>query len=200
MRLTNLPILLAAAGFLQAQPASLTVRVYNRAKVPAIVYEATFRELDVILRHAGLDAHFVACPVALDEEAPAICKVPLRPDLLELQLSAGHSTRLREAIGVCRFNQATMAAMITLFSDAAKAVANASDWTWPDLQAHLIAHEIGHALLGTNAHALAGIMQANWSAWDLARLNHAKALFLPAQARQMQVALANRVSLSQALP
>jgi hypothetical protein len=42
-----------------------------------------------------------------------------------------------------------------------------------------LAHEIGHVLMGTNAHSSGGLMKAHWSASDFGRVIHRSLAFLP---------------------
>jgi len=55
-----------------------------------------------------------------------------------------------------------------------------------------VAHEVGHLLLGTNAHAAAGLMRAVWSRSDLQRNDPADWLFTAADGLAMSRALRQR--------
>jgi hypothetical protein len=48
-----------------------------------------------------------------------------------------------------------------------------------------MAHEMGHLLLGSNAHAINGIMRAHWESGELSRIAMGTLLFLPEQAKRM---------------
>jgi hypothetical protein len=47
------------------------------------------------------------------------------------------------------------------------------------LLAHVLAHEIGHVLMKTDAHSAAGLMKAHWSGLDYGRIVHRRLTFLP---------------------
>jgi hypothetical protein len=47
----------------------------------------------------------------------------------------------------------------------------------PALLAHVLAHEIGHILLGTDSHAKAGIMKARWTSGDYDEMERKPMLF-----------------------
>lgn len=49
----------------------------------------------------------------------------------------------------------------------------------------VMAHEMGHLLLGSNAHAIGGIMQPRWNAAELHRIAMGTFLFLPEQVQAM---------------
>jgi hypothetical protein len=50
----------------------------------------------------------------------------------------------------------------------------------------VITHELGHLLLGKNAHSAAGIMHARWRAQDLGLSRQAAMLFLPGEAKRIR--------------
>jgi hypothetical protein len=54
---------------------------------------------------------------------------------------------------------------------------------------HVMAHEIGHLLLGTNAHSPMGIMRPNWQGQELRSIAIGTLLFTREQARSMQTKL-----------
>jgi hypothetical protein len=55
----------------------------------------------------------------------------------------------------------------------------------------VIAHELGHLLLGTNSHATAGIMRANWRKPELSAAGKGLLGFSEAQAKTMRARLEN---------
>ena len=54
-------------------------------------------------------------------------------------------------------------------------------------------HEIGHLLLGLNAHSASGIMQAEWRREQLNRILKNQLVFTPAQAKIMRAEAAIRL-------
>lgn len=53
----------------------------------------------------------------------------------------------------------------------------------------VMAHELGHLLLGSNSHAAMGIMRARWHAEELHRAARGNLLFTPEQSDQMRAKL-----------
>jgi hypothetical protein len=49
----------------------------------------------------------------------------------------------------------------------------------------VIAHELGHLLLGLHEHSIAGIMQAHWGVEQVQRALMSQLFFLPEEARLM---------------
>lgn len=72
------------------------------------------------------------------------------------------------------------------------AVSNVSAST---LLAHVMAHEIGHLLLGSNAHAPLGMMRAHWESGDLRRAAMGELLFTSEQSQRMRGRLLTRARL-----
>ena len=52
-----------------------------------------------------------------------------------------------------------------------------------------MAHEVGHLLLGTNAHSQMGIMRPKWQGQELRRVGMGALLFTPEQGRSIQTKL-----------
>ena len=58
----------------------------------------------------------------------------------------------------------------------------------------VIAHELGHLLLGEHGHAAAGIMHARWRAQDLKPNGQAAMLFLPGEAKKIRAQVRARAA------
>jgi len=56
----------------------------------------------------------------------------------------------------------------------------------------VIAHEIGHLLLGTNSHSSKGIMRGQWEGSDLREAGEGKLGFTSEQARRLRAGLMDR--------
>ena len=51
---------------------------------------------------------------------------------------------------------------------------------------YLIAHEVGHLLIGPGVHSPHGLMKGKWSSKDLEEMQRGQLLFQPWDARRMQ--------------
>ena len=58
----------------------------------------------------------------------------------------------------------------------------------------VIAHELGHLLLGKKAHSHAGIMHSRWRAHDLGLSRQAAMLFLPVEAKRIRAKVRARIT------
>jgi len=75
-----------------------------------------------------------------------------------------------------------------------------ADWNvgLADILGNVVAHELGHLLLGSNSHSGAGIMRAHWQGEELHRLSRGNLWFTSEQSNQMRGKLkgANPVALT----
>ena len=147
----------------------VTARLYNTAHVPDIVKEAALRVATGALLPAGIDVRWKNCDVAeFCATAPArgelvIRLVRSRADQIVAEMSRlvlGEAfIDMREGSGV----------LATVFVDRVELMAGLSETDATRLLGHAIAHEIGHLLLGTNAHSASGLMRAQWTSADIRR-------------------------------
>jgi hypothetical protein len=66
-----------------------------------------------------------------------------------------------------------------------------------EILGYVMAHELGHLLLGSNAHSREGIMQAHWESQQLHSVTRGQLLFTPAQAAKMRSKIASLQKMSQ---
>lgn len=59
----------------------------------------------------------------------------------------------------------------------------------PTLLGHVIAHEIGHLLLGTNAHSRMGIMRSQWHDEEVRSIAMGRLLFASTQVESLKAML-----------
>jgi hypothetical protein len=52
---------------------------------------------------------------------------------------------------------------------------------------HAVAHELGHLLLGSNSHAVRGLMQSRWSSEQMRKATQGNLQFTPDQARLIRM-------------
>jgi hypothetical protein len=68
------------------------------------------------------------------------------------------------------------------------------------LSGHVIAHEIGHLLLGVNSHSQAGIMRVPWNHAQIERAYLGTLLFAPADAERIRTQATARFEARQSQP
>jgi len=149
----------------------LTVRVYGGRNAGSLRPETGYEVAARLLRHAGIEAHWVFCPEPGSDEAHDPCAVPLEPTELAVRVTRSNepttgTTQL--PLGYSLVDAARGAgSLATVYVDRVEWLARAAGTPRHDLFGRAIAHEIGHLLLGTNEHATSGVMRGQWSSDSL---------------------------------
>ncbi len=158
----------AMAGHAAAEPQhGLTVRVYNSVDIPSIQVLGARLVAGPILRDAGMDVTIRQCG------GPALPTGPMdpcsdRPDPREVIvriIDAPHfSLTLRpEVFGAATLIRGTQQSrFITLYADRIAGAAYRVGVETGTLLGRVLAHEVGHILLGTHYHGETGVMRADW--------------------------------------
>lgn len=81
---------------------------------------------------------------------------------------------------------------ITMHEDTAAAIAGDDEAFGARMLGHLIAHEVGHLLLGQGSHSKKGIMLGDWLQTDLEKAAQGRLLFTDRQAKKMRRAVRQR--------
>ena len=162
---------LRAAG--TPRPA-VTVFVYNYAGVSPKNLGDTKRIAGRILGEAGVNARWRNAPVVQYASSDRRRKEDFGPATLVVRLLSGEMTRrLGFQPNHYGFAQSTQDGgfpfVAGVFSYRAQQLARGVPSLLPVILGHLVAHEIGHLLLGPDGHSGRGIMRAPWEEADLQR-------------------------------
>lgn len=169
--------------------ARVQVRVYDTTVMPAVDQTVALRAAAGVLAAAGIDVTWVSC----GESSTGVCDVPLGRAELSVRfvrLAASPSKRGRLQLGYPLVD--------TTIGEGSLATVYLNRVHWLTAQAgadtetvlgFAVAHEIGHLLLGTNAHAASGLMRAVWSRGELQHAQLSDWLFSPVEGASMRHAL-----------
>ena len=141
---------------------TVSVRVLNYVEAAAATVAKAEREAGRILRDAGLKVVWLDCPVGQSTvEATDPCRQPLIPTDLLLRVLSDHS---RRGIQYESFGFAVAPALASVYYEHAMSLAtlNNAHYEVPIILGCVMAHEIGHLLLGPSSHSECGIMQGQW--------------------------------------
>src|SRR5882672_7463931 len=142
-------------------PVTLTVRLYNTSGIPADELAAARSAADAILRDTGLEVRFRACARTTDP-----CAETLKPSEVVVRIIDApqfNATLHPEAYGVTYIVKETNRGWLaTVFSDRIDAAAARVGVDAGTLLGRVMAHEVGHLLLGTDYHSTGGVMRAEW--------------------------------------
>lgn len=179
-------ILLAAleAWPQEVQQPSVEIYVYNQAGVSASVLSGAEKDATRIFHVSGVRTTWVECSTA--EVAATDCKGLPQPGDVVLQIV--HETRkLKDDVfGAAFLGQDGTGQHTNVFYDRVNELNR--DWrvSLPDILGHVMAHEIGHLLLGLNSHSVAGIMRGYWESEELKAVERGRLLFSVEQSRLMR--------------
>ena len=155
-------------------PVALTVRVYNASGIAGEELIAGSRAAGGILRDAGLTVNVRHCGAAGFPGVPEdTCQQPLTSSEIVVRIvnaPAFDATLHPDAYGVTYIRRATNRGQLaTVFSDRIGHAAERGGIDRGTLLGLVMAHEIGHLLLGVAYHGEAGLMRAEWPDGLLAR-------------------------------
>jgi hypothetical protein len=145
----------------------LTVRLYNTSGIPAPELMAARLAAESILRDTGLDVVFRHCGYRVSpDDTVDSCNERLTPTEVVVRVinAPSFSTTLKpETYGLAYVIQETSRGWLaTVFSDRIDQAAARVGVEPGVLLGRVMAHEIGHLLLGHGYHGNAGVMRAEW--------------------------------------
>jgi hypothetical protein len=184
-------------GTRQAQAAtgqSITVIVYNYAAVSQTILEIAEREAGRIVGSAGIKLRWLNCQEDTAQPAAGCSQSPGSAEIL-LHLLGGAATRRMTEPGAFGFALPADAARPGFFAGVfcdGLAEFVSPRVTKASVLGHVIAHEIGHLLLGANRHSAAGIMKADWRHKDLELATQGRLVFSESERRCISENLRHR--------
>jgi len=167
----------------------INVCVYNLAQVSPDTLDQAEREASRIFQKAGVEVLWLDYPLSetgVEQNSP--CGPPFgitdfrlrllpssRPEELGVRAtSMGLALPCAEGEGGC---------VVNIFYRRAEELGKQGDLGLPKMLGHAIAHELGHELLGSNAHSPIGLMRENWGPKDLRCAAKGDMLFTHDQAK-----------------
>jgi hypothetical protein len=114
------------------------------------------------------------------------CQDPPPPRHLSVRIVRQGRASSDRIFGVAFLSEEGTGAYSNLFYDSVKKLDR--DWhvSIARVLGHVMAHELGHLLLGSNAHSLQGIMSPHWQGDELYLASRGALLFSEQQARCMR--------------
>jgi hypothetical protein len=181
-----------------AEGVRLGVVVCSDPRVASETVSTALRGASRVFTKAGIAMDWLGCTHELvadvkDVQREIACHRPRHAGqvVLEILPQAAASAGLgRDAGGFARVPRTGRAAECAgVFYVRASDLARLGDASTAQVLAHLIAHEIGHVLLGAGAHAPAGIMRPAWSRRDLARAAWGQLAFEVGESEKLRAAV-----------
>jgi len=174
---------------------TITVQVYNYSQASPAILSKAEREASRILGAAGLQLVWLKCPVepsAAGSQGPCQ-KTPEATDLRLRVLAAPIKNKFQDTV----FGFTVHPVLASVYYDyvARRAKSDDAEFEAPIILGCVIAHELGHLLLGTNSHSGKGIMQRRWESNQFRQLMTGSLIFTTAQAQLMRAEAQGRMRL-----
>jgi hypothetical protein len=172
----------------------ITIRIYDYARLPADEYEPARRQAQRIFSRAGIPTRWINCALTPGERTDPGCKEEVTPaDLVLRILSADMAARVRVNGRVFGYavpaRDGGFGTIANVFHHrVAELIAQKRQRVGGRLYSsdvvlgHILAHELGHVLLGRNSHSRSGIMAFPWGPKQLAGCLNGALLFSKSEA------------------
>jgi len=188
--------LLGLALTLQARPRQLELKiqvlVYNYAGVPSEPLAQAEREAGRIYDRAGIQTEWLDCPLTPHEAAgyPA-CRLPASPTQLALRVIPRSLAR-RLGLSQGAFGSAlspkdgSYGMIAQVCAQCVEELAHTHAAEFAVILGVVMAHELGHLLLGVDSHAPTGLMSGFWYKKELDRIAGGRLLFASREGDRMR--------------
>jgi Zn-dependent protease with chaperone function len=183
----------------EESPLKITLRVYNYARVPPAVQIPAEQETAMILRKAGVETAWIDCQLSRAETPKPACDKPFSDLDLILRLLPPSMARAvapyQDTFGIALAGKGKPGTNAIILYGGVPDLARTGYAHQQDILAAVMAHEIGHLLLGSNSHSSTGIMRAKLTRDELELARFGRLLFTPEQSAQLRAAIMARSQL-----
>jgi len=166
-----------------AQTRNPELWVYDHAGLSPAAMQSFVNQTQGIFSEAGVSLPIHICGTGY------ACEIDTKPaKILVLRIVLGRSHQmnntLRSPLGQS-FADHRGGTYASVFLEPVQQQAADNDVPWPTLLAYAAGHEIGHLLLGDQAHTPRGLMKAHWDKNDFVDLKQDRLHFSKDQAQQL---------------
>jgi hypothetical protein len=183
-----------------AESAALQVQIYDYAELTPQTLREFLSRTERILANTGMSVQVILCrgrlAVPCENQTGSLKSLVVR-------ILAGDSkstkNAMRPALGHS-FADHNGGIYATVFWRTVQDSAAATNVPWVVVLAHAAAHEVGHLLLGAQAHTSRGLMKANWGQDDYTAMNQGRLHFTTEQAQMLANSYGRPVEVSNAAP
>lgn len=180
------------AGANDTKP-TITLRMVNEAGVDHRTISRAVREAAAILDHSGVELVWLSCEAGwADPTSVNPCRQQTGPlefwFFIVAQKPRGKST---EMVGFTDWVEGSTHGLAGAYYPAAVQLArrDQNDCDTYQILGAAIAHEVGHLLLGANAHSSLGLMQAVWNPVQVKQITTGALNFTPDQSARLKNAI-----------
>jgi hypothetical protein len=171
--------------------AHVKVSLFDDAHIAPVTLAQARVRATFLMAQAGIGLEWLNCPAADPSDfTPSVspCSVVEWPRHLSVRIVLrGNSANPEpETFGRAFLNDAGCGVYAKVYYQNLVASRDILQLTEGDMLGFVIAHELGHLLLGSNSHSTTGVMQAHWTATTLHEAAHNTLFFTSAQAATLR--------------
>lgn len=177
---------------------TITILIYNLAKAPSAILNGAEREAGRIFVQAGVRTSWFDCTmVHTDTHSHDICEKGWEPILIELRILIKPTERGERFQGE-RYGFAIIPGLASVYYDhKARFISDDFGMGLSLVLGCVMAHEIGHLLLGPNSHSSQGVMQGEWNQRQLRQALMKDLLFSREESELIQEEVQRRMRLEE---
>jgi hypothetical protein len=190
---------LGVLGFAPAsfgQNPQVTVSVFSDIPVSRPLLVRAEQRAQKIFSISGVDIAWIDCTraKATDGDRDPACTKSYGPDDFVLRITSHVSTVSSDAFGVAFLGSDGRGRYADVFWKRAQELGTTSSQGVDRILGSVMAHELGHLLLGLNSHSVSGLMRARWENDELRCLDMGTLVFLPEQGKRMRARIVDTSS------
>jgi hypothetical protein len=187
MGITAAVLLWAGLAVAETGEANITVLVTDSARVPPLILEQAEVETERIFRAARVEIAWVNC--SSGAETQRACNRVLDSDEYVVHIERTGRANRDSVFGIAFLGSDGRGKYGDVFFGRIEELHNSVGMSTARLLGAVMAHELGHLLLGSHAHSPIGIMMPTWEDQSLRRIGMGTFLFTSEQASVMKARL-----------
>ena len=182
----------ASSGRGASASVNLSISVFNEAKVADSVLFRGEARAEQILAQAGIHVTWLTCgsPLAGGEEtenrSANPCLAMAFPEHLSVRVMTRPLAATEDTFGQSFLDEAGQGCYADIYHGNFALLGSGASLSDAEILGHVIAHEVGHLLLGPNSHSAVGVMRARWDREELEQASRGSLRFTPTQAAMMR--------------
>jgi hypothetical protein len=166
---------------------AVTVRVINEAGIDPVVLRGAGKEAVRIFRHSGIRLNWMECSPEAVRGKSDPCHTDLGPSEFWLRVVIRRpSATSQDVLGFSELDETRRTGSAGIYYPAAHAASARFGAGLGEILGSAAAHELGHLLLGVNAHSPSGVMVAHWSRREFELLSISELNFTRDQSRGLR--------------
>jgi hypothetical protein len=195
----SLPPTISAHERSPSSAVSLSVSVFNDAGVERSVWSQARSRATEIMRHSGISLTWLDCGFPASQMPDPNCSQILYPTHLSVRIVAKVSPVKEDIFGQTFQDAAGEGNYVLVYYAGIKAFRAATTVPTGELLGCVIAHELGHLLLGTASHSPSGLMSGVWQDGELQQAVRHNLFFTSGQGDRMRLHFAAAIARTQKL-